>query len=651
MDTDLTSLADDDRVALLGGTAPDRAQRRRRASLVLLMAAVAGAVTVAFVACSASVASAASSAPRSSGEGPGDESVGLSDDGTDKFWMMCGASGCGNDTHALRKWRLDPRVLALQVGSFADLPGAGPAAAMVLEHWRIHPPTFRGRTIFLNDVAQFAFRVLISDPFGTGDFVPYLGLDGAMQGKVVAVSQLQLAFIVTNVLLGNGLHGDTGLEVALRWCGEAYAPPPRRPPPEVEEDADPNETTTSTTVPTTTPGAMLSPLLQGEAPGLHLAHSLLSFLAVLSTELGVATVVTQPGSMLVAAQPGPAMGTPWRRRLGNSTLRRPTVCMEQAESCGLNDFMAGGNDFQALTDIAGGTVGGGGRLCSTASTQDESLVQFYSEVLAFSFFVSAESRMLMAPMAFLGVRRYVGDLSGQTAEGPPFYGGCGIIKDEDWLNKDIKSNTVGVSLGGRFLSMSPSSFVAVASSCAACRATNCTAEDLVNNRCDAQRDGADEDVGNWYTAFESTMYHASVGDAFRTVVKKIGTGPWGAGAWLGDSQHSFLTVWLATSLLQDVGLDYYVYSNFCENPGNQCLVLEEGACRSCLSETFRNADGRGPSKASCGRHGLRDVMERLHGGRAASLYQDLLGVADAPHSVFSSVLGAAKADAPTAHAE
>lgn len=70
MDTDLTSLADDDRVALLGGTAPDRAQRRRRASLVLLMAAVAGAVTVAFVACSASVASAASSAPRSSGEGP-----------------------------------------------------------------------------------------------------------------------------------------------------------------------------------------------------------------------------------------------------------------------------------------------------------------------------------------------------------------------------------------------------------------------------------------------------------------------------------------------------------------------------------------------------------------------------------------------------
>lgn len=72
--------------------------------------------------------------------------------------------------------------------------------------------------------------------FETSGVLTSLGLDGAMQGKVVAVSQLQLAFIVTNVLLGNGLHGDTGLEVALRWCGEAYAPPPRRPPPEVEED-------------------------------------------------------------------------------------------------------------------------------------------------------------------------------------------------------------------------------------------------------------------------------------------------------------------------------------------------------------------------------------------------------------------------------
>ncbi len=35
---------------------------------------------------------------------------------------------------------------------------------------------------------------------------------------------------------------------------------------------------------------------------------------------------------------------------------------------------------------------------------------------------------------------------------------------------------------------------------------------------------------------------ATAHQAYSAVVSRIGTGPWGAGVWYGDSQHSFLTV-------------------------------------------------------------------------------------------------------------
>lgn len=311
------------------------------------------------------------------------------------------------------------------------------------------------------------------------------------------------------------------------------------------------------------------------------------------------------------------------------------------EDCGLEDFMAGGTDFQAMTDIAGGSVGGAAGLCDIATTQEESITQFFSEVLAFTFFAGGPSKMLPVPVAFLGARRYMGHIGGQSGLGPPFFAKCGYIKSEDWLNEDIAHKVASVKLGGKTLPMAAGSFVAVASECARCRATACTMEDLSNNACDAQRRQLDADVGKWYQAYEATMYHPAVQGTFRSIVKRVGTGPWGAGDWLGDSQQSFLAVWLATSLLDGMSLDYYAYSRFCENPANQCLVLDTAGCKKCLGMAYPwpGSAGKLVQEDRCGGPGLTGAVQQLQWKSAKELRGRLAEVGKPPARVFDALLG------------
>merc|ERR1712190_522891 len=123
--------------------------------------------------------------------------------------------------------------------------------------------------------------------------------------------------------------------------------------------------------------------------------------------------------MLVAVTPKGVDMQSWRQKLNQHRLTPPTLCLRQGQGteCGLADFMSGGTPFQALTDIAGGVVGGGALLCGIADSQDESLVQFYSEVLAFAFFASSAGahQMLPVPFTLLGARRYLRDLSGESS--------------------------------------------------------------------------------------------------------------------------------------------------------------------------------------------------------------------------------------------
>jgi len=460
--------------------------------------------------------------------------------------------------------------------------------------WTQNPPQFKGSQIRLEDVADFVGKLLSSNPFGThhNSNVPWVDFNGPEEGKVAAITQRQLAFIVANSLMGNTIPAQDGLAAALRRCSS-----------------------------------------KEPAPTGYL-YSLLSFLAILRHELSDGS----QGKTLIGATPG-AKTDKWKNMLKVHQMSEPTLCTQEAggESCGLKDFMAGGTDFQAVTDIAGDVVGGGAELCNLACSQDESLVQFYSETLAFAFFAGNGGR-LPVPWTLLGARRYLRDLSGQSGQGAPYYSMCGHIPGSNWLNEDIPTAHVEVPLDKNLNEKVPSSsFVAVASKCAACN--GCKVEEAVQNMCWAQRHQLDDDVTLWYQAYEPTMYNDWVQSAFRKVVRRIGTGPWGAGVWYGDSQQYFLTTWLATSLLgrNDVTLDYYVYSNFCENPGNQCYVLGGSGCRACIA----NASGNPymVPQERCGVQGVQDMVWRFQGVSAKSLYNQISSeVSDVKSQVFD-ILG------------
>ncbi|CAE7443953.1 unnamed protein product, partial [Symbiodinium microadriaticum] len=149
------------------------------------------------------------------------------------------------------------------------------------------------------------------------------------------------------------------------------------------------------------------------------------------------------GTFLVGTTPGP-VNNQWLQDLPARTMKPPTLCNHErlgAGTCGLSDFMAAGVPFQALTDIAGQDVGGGAQLCHVANSQDESLVIFYPEVLAFSIFVG-NSRMLPVPFSLLGARRYLNTIYGETGMGPPFQNLCGKVDDGSLLNEDILTQDV-----------------------------------------------------------------------------------------------------------------------------------------------------------------------------------------------------------------
>ncbi|CAE7700460.1 unnamed protein product, partial [Symbiodinium pilosum] len=72
---------------------------------------------------------------------------------------------------------------------------------------------------------------------------------------------------------------------------------------------------------------------------------------------------------------------------------------------------------------------------------DESLVIFYPEVLAFSFFVG-DKHMLPVPFTLLGARRYLNTIYGETGVGPPFQNLCGKVDQSHLLNEDILTKDV-----------------------------------------------------------------------------------------------------------------------------------------------------------------------------------------------------------------
>merc|ERR1712151_617225 len=102
----------------------------------------------------------------------------------------------------------------------------------------------------------------------------------------------------------------------------------------------------------------------------------------------------------------------------------------------------------------------------------------------------------------------------------------------------------------------------------------------------------EKQVRAWYHSVALNSYSSDVQPVLRVVVSSVGVGPWLAGPWGGDSQLGFLASWLGHAIAAASwtssssvapSLDYYLYSAFTENPGNQCFVHSAANCRACLA--------------------------------------------------------------------
>merc|ERR1712166_1689891 len=85
----------------------------------------------------------------------------------------------------------------------------------------------------------------------------------------------------------------------------------------------------------------------------------------------------------------------------------------------------------------------------------------------------------------------------------------------------------------------------------------------------------------------------------------------------------FLAMWLGTSLLSDMDLDYYIYDRFCENPGNQCFVLGHDGCKECLQQS---REGSHFDDSRCNGRSVNDVINAFKGKSAQNLYDKALNV-------------------------
>jgi len=316
-------------------------------------------------------------------------------------------------------------------------------------------------------------------------------------------------------------------------------------------------------------------------------------------------------------------------------------CRKRQQDAPGVDFMIGGEPGQATQDISASWFGGylfDAKACGLGGGQDERLSVYFPEVTILAYFLSQSDPFpqLRQPAWFLGARNFFKNLDGTARFDSPMI-----------LNEvPLKSDLVDVSVADHLFEISSSRPVVVFMS---------ESQGLVDdhspwelklarlNRLQAQREmgtgqfAFEKQVRAWYRSLALTSYDERIHDALRALVKSIGTGPWFSGLWWGDSQLGFLAIWLGHALAaptwgwpsrthgSPLMLDYYIYADFTENPGNQCYVIPGEACRACLNvcqspEPPTSAywmpegalfDGRPcvPDASICGQKGFADAVK------------------------------------------
>jgi hypothetical protein len=345
---------------------------------------------------------------------------------------------------------------------------------------------------------------------------------------------------------------------------------------------------------------------------------------------------------------------------------RPEVCTPPTIGAPGRDFMTGGISRvrgQAMQDISAQFLGGYvfGNACGLGGGQDERLMTYLPEVFVLSFFLSqdGEHPQLRQPAWILGARMLLIGLDGTARFN---------TRLELDMAVPFTSDLVEVSIDGKHYQVSSSApFLAFMSENqdfldeGAYWRGEASAEELHGklvlarrNRHPLQRAVRPDvwysfmyQVRAWYSAVALTSYSGEVQTALRATVKSLGTGPFLAGLWWGDSQLGFLAVWIAHAIaagtwgVASLPLEYYIYADFTENPGNQCFVHSQENCRRCLERCAAEPlpptsfwlpeygfMGPGGNKSCvvdsadyCGQKGIEHILATFADAKASKLWE------------------------------
>ncbi|MCP4297950.1 MAG: hypothetical protein GY786_20370, partial [Proteobacteria bacterium] len=400
-----------------------------------------------------------------------------------------------------------------------------------------------------SEVNDWVGNLLHDNPFKgfSGSQAPWIDINNGnpYSGRFVCITQRQLAWITAQYLCGNVPDKSTGLGKVLEKCGT-------------------------------------------DAKNQKALYALLSVLCKENIENGTRLLLVKPNS---------SGDDPPNGKFGTINL-----CYYNDPSFGNISPCGNGEDFmssqpgQLMIDIAGGGVGGGG-MCDLANTQDESLVIMYPEVLAMDFFSADEQ--ILEPAMFFGVRRYVNTITGDSSEFGNLCGNFESINYPDFPTVNC-SDPIGEGSYYQF------AFGAVASQAlGSCCTTDPAGGTACLNNTDPggkSQDCIKPNFKKFYNflnfSSKNPVYNTDVLDVFDKCIDSVATGPWGSGVWWGNSQTYFMILWAACSVA-GIPLDYYIYNHFCENPGNQCYVLQKDLCEKCLSD----CGSCPPNPSTCGTKG------------------------------------------------
>jgi len=317
------------------------------------------------------------------------------------------------------------------------------------------------------------------------------------------------------------------------------------------------------------------------------------------------------------------------------------------------DFMTGGLKGQAVQDISAKFLGGYiyGNVCDMGGGQDERLMAFMPEASALAFFLSQAGPdgvygppQLRQPAWILGARRLRLGIDGTCRFESRFELDPAAPLAGDLVPVQLRGKTYHISGSKPFLAFMSENqgFLGWPEPGPAIKAARRNKEP--RQRATAGKGAFMDQVRAWYRSVSLESYDPEVRPVLRALVTSVGTGPWLAGLWWGDSQLGLLASWIghaiaASSWGGNLPLDYYIYSAFTENPGNQCFVHSNGNCRTCLTTcsakkppadsfwlpgtALLTPDPTNPcvvNPADCGGRGLEQVVASYSAQTAGALW-------------------------------